>query len=123
MCAPHHFGGLGVRDEAGRSGVGVEYVCADGSRIPNVGEKLVPGLTDAGSKFQVNFQVTDVDRPLIAVSKLAAAGHDVWFGDTGCVITHARTRRETTFTKKNGVYVLRIWAPRRATPSSWGSRP
>lgn len=76
--------------------------------IPNAGGKLVPGLTDAGSKFQANFQATDVDRPLSAVSKLTAAGHDVWFGDTGDVITHARMGKQTMLEKKNGVYVLRI---------------
>lgn len=123
VCAPHHFGGTAVRDEAGRPGSGVEYVCADGSRIPNVGEKLVPGLTDEGTKFQVNFQVTEVDRPLIAVSKLTAAGHDVWFGDSWGVITHARTGKQTVFGKKNGVYVLRVWAPRGSSLLPGGSRP
>lgn len=62
---PAHFAMIGVRNEAGRAGAGVEHGCADRSRTPDVGEELVPGLTDEGSKFQVNFHVTDFDRPLI----------------------------------------------------------
>lgn len=38
------------------------------------------GLSEGGSKLSINFQVTTVDKPLIAVSKLTAAGHQVWFG-------------------------------------------
>lgn len=66
VCAPYHFAGVRVRDE---------YVCADGSRMPDMGEKLVQVLTDEGSKFKVGFLVTDVDRPRRAVLKLTAAGH------------------------------------------------
>ena len=112
VCGPMHFKAFSVRADAGRPGAGVEYICADGATIPNLGEKLVPGLTDSGEAFKVNFQVFDVDRPLIAVSRLAAAGYDVWFGEAGGAIVHKRTGRETPFTKKNGVYVMRIWALR-----------
>ena len=121
VCGPQHFEAVSVRADPHRPGAGVEYVCADGATIPNLGEKLVPGITDDGEKFKVNFQVCDVDRPLIAVSKLAAAGYDVWFGDTHGAIVDTRTGRETPFIKKNGVYVLRIWAPCRPESSSAAS--
>jgi hypothetical protein len=42
------------------------------------------------------------------------AGHDVWFGKTHGVITHGTTGQSTVFAKKNGVYVLKVWAPRPA---------
>jgi hypothetical protein len=70
----------------------------------------------------INFQVTTVDRPLVAVSKLTAAGHDVWFGEHHGVITHGSTGKQTRFTKKSGIYMLRIWVPRAPTTSSGGSR-
>ena len=108
VCGPSHFKAFSVRADADRPGAGVEYVCADGATIPNIGEKLVPGVTDSGEAFKVNFQVCDVDRPLIAVSRLAAAGYDVWFGEAGGTIVHKRTGRETPFTKKKGVYVMRV---------------
>ncbi len=49
------------------------YVTADGGRVPDMGEKMVNGLTGEGAKLAVNFQVTAVDRPPTAASKLTAA--------------------------------------------------
>ena len=123
VCGPQHFQGIETQTDPERAGAGTEYICADGGRIPNMGEKLVCGLSEEGSKLSINFQVTTVDKPLIAVSKLTAAGHQVWFGKQHGVITHGVTGKTTTFEKKNGVYVLRVWAPRPATartPSSSG---
>ena len=99
----------------------MEYVTADGGRIPNLGEKLVCGLSDEGSKLSINFQVTAVDKPLIAVSKLTGAGHDVWFGRDHGVITHGGSGKKTKFFKRNGVYVLKVWAPV-VSPVSGGMR-
>ena len=42
----------------------VQYICADGGEIPNVGSKAVKGLTTEGAKMNVTFQVTQVARPL-----------------------------------------------------------
>lgn len=53
-------------------------------------------------KFQVTFQV---DRPLIAVSTLTPACHDVWLGQQW-LIPHARTGRQTAFVKRGGVMRL-----------------
>ena len=117
VCGPQHFSGIEMTVDPNRAGAGTEYICADGGRIRNQGEKLVPGLSDEGSRMKINFQVTNVEKPLIAVSKLTAAGHDVWFGQQHGTITHGDTGKQTTFFKKNGVYVLRVWAPR-ARPAS-----
>jgi hypothetical protein len=125
VCGPQHFAGVSVNSAAGRAGAGVEYICADGGRIPNIGEKLVGGVSDEGHKLSINFQVACVDRPLIAVSKLTAAGHDVWFGKTYGVITNGATGQSTVFKKKNGVYVLKMWSPRSpvaCSPLSGGTR-
>jgi hypothetical protein len=120
VCGPQHFGGIDMTVDPNRAGAGTEYVCADGGRIPNMGEKSVPGLSDAGTRLAIKFQVTTVDRPLIAVSKLTAAGHIVKFGNQNGTITHGATGKQTQFRKKNGVYVLRIWVPR-APPASSSS--
>ena len=81
--------------------------------------------------MNIKFQVTHVDKPLIAVSKLTAAGHKVEFdGDTGSIVNKANGN-VTTFIRKNGVYVLQIWvkrhpstvaAIRSSAPLSGGSR-
>jgi hypothetical protein len=119
VCGLQHFPGIDMKVDPGRASAAVEYICADGARIANMGEKLIPGLSDEGSRLSINFQVTQVDRPLLAVSKLTSAGHGVWFGEDHGVITHGGTGKHTYFRKRNGIYVLRIWAPR---ASSGGSR-
>ena len=117
VCGPQHFSGIEMTVDPHRTGAGTEYICADGGRIRNQGEKMVPGLSDEGARMKINFQVTNVEKPLIAVAKLTAAGHDVWFGPQHGTITHGNTGKQTTFIKKDGVYVLRVWAPR-ARPAS-----
>jgi hypothetical protein len=119
VCGPQHFMGVDLLSGDDRPNAGVEYICADGGRISNVGEKAVRSVTDNGVPLNVTFQVTAVDRPLLAVSKLTEAGHQVWFGKDLGTITHGRTGKVTSFKKRNGVYVLDMWV-RRAT--SGGSR-
>jgi hypothetical protein len=117
VCGPQHFSGIDMTVNPNRASAGTEYICADGARIRNQGEKLVPGLSDEGSSMSINFQVTQVEMPLIAVSRLTAIGHQVWFGGDHGVITHGSSGKQTKFFKKKGVFVLRIWVPR-ASPAS-----
>ena len=105
VCGPQHFDGIEMTVDPNRVGAGTEHICADGGRIRNQGEKMVPGLSDKGSRMKINFQVTNDEKPLIAVSKLTEAGHDVWFGKQHGIITHGGTGKQTTFFKKNRVYV------------------
>ena len=118
MCGPQHYRGVRTLADENRASAGVEYVCADGGRIPNLGEKAINGLSEEGQKLAIKFQVTNVDRPLIAVSKLTSAGHDVWFGETHGVITHGVTGKHRTFIKKDSVYVLKVWVPRPAAAAA-----
>ena len=94
----------------------VQYICADGGKIPNLGTKTVQGLTTQGEKMSVKFQVTQVTRPLIAVSKLTEAGHDVNLHKKGGTIRNHASGKVTTVRKVDGVYVLDIWV--RCTPAS-----
>jgi hypothetical protein len=114
VCGPQHFVSVPTIADATRASAGVEYVCADGGRIPNLGEKMINGLSDDGQKLAIKFQVTSVNQVLVAVAKLTLAGHDVRFRPKFGVITHGVTKRETIFPKKNGVYMIKIWVPRHA---------
>jgi hypothetical protein len=117
VCGPQHFSGIDMTVNPDRASARTEYITADGGRIRNQGEKLVPGLSDEGASMNINFQVTQVETPLIAVSKLTAVGHQVWFGGDHGYITHGSSGKHTKFFKKKGVFVLRIWVPR-ARPAS-----
>ena len=123
VCGPAHFGAFQALTDPSRPNAGVENVCADGGRIHNVGEKSVKSLSDDGVKLNVTFQVAAVDRPLISVAKLTAAGHRVRFEPDHATIVNIASGRKTHVEKKNGVYVLRMWVPAAAQlsePSSSG---
>ena len=112
VCGPQHFAGVKTVAKADRASAGVQYVCADGGVILNLGEKSISSISEEGQKLGILFQVTSVDKVLIAVAKLTNAGHDVWFGKNHGVITHGVSGRQTKFIKKNGVFVLKLWVLR-----------
>ena len=120
VCGPEHFENFPVVTNEGSAKARMEYVCADGGRIPNLGAKEVKSIMNDGEKLNVKFQVTKVDRPLLAVSKIVEAGHHVTFNDKGGSITHGTTGHKTMFAKQNGVYVLDLWVP--LAHSSGGKR-
>ena len=64
--------------EASRAGV--MYEIADGTEIPNLGEKLMPIMTAEGTTRGLRAQVADVSKPLQAVRSLIRTGHAVIFG-------------------------------------------
>ncbi len=83
-----------------------------------MGEKSVKALSEEGAPLAIKFQVTNVDKPLIAVSKLTAAGHEVSFHEKGGTITNKANGKTTAFKRKNNVYVLQIWVKKRRSPST-----
>jgi hypothetical protein len=115
VCGPQHFTGTETVADAERANASAEYITAAGEKLFNFGEKAVCGQTEEGEKLSIVFQVTSVDKVLVAVSKLTGAGHDVHFHKTGGVITHGVTGRRTLFTRKNNVYILKIWVRRAVT--------
>ena len=63
------------------SEAGVTYEIADGTEIPNLGEKLMPVVTAEGAWKGLRAQVADVSKPLQSVRSLVKSGHVVVFGD------------------------------------------
>ncbi len=58
-----------------------KYVAANGSRMDNYGQKRIPFKMKGGEGAQsIVFQVTDVTRPLAAVSRIVEKGNVVHFG-------------------------------------------
>ena len=53
---------------------GITYVAANGSRMPNMGEKKVTFETTDGLNSSIMFQVTKVKKPLATVSKITEIG-------------------------------------------------
>jgi hypothetical protein len=120
VCGPEHFEETILLDNPARPSANTEYVTADGARLPNMGEKAVKALSDEGAPLAVKFQVTLVDKPLLAVSMLTAAGHEVSFHERGGTITNKANGKTTVFKRKNNVYVLPMWV-RRSRPQGAAS--
>eukprot|EP00973_Karenia_brevis_P076629 10644604-Karenia_brevis.AAC.1 len=58
---------------------GMCYLGADGSEIPNVGERTVCAVTEDGSAARMRFQVCPVTKALGSVSRMTQAGNKVVF--------------------------------------------
>ena len=93
-------------------GKGQEYTAANGATIEEVGTKT-PTLTfQNGDVEKLKFRVMDVHKPLVAVSKIVAAGNKVVFqleGSGGSYIESLATGKRKKVYEKNGVYVLPSW--------------
>ena len=88
---------------------GLYYVSASGERMPNLGQQVVPVITEDGTDATMTFQVADVTRPLCSVSRICEKGNRVLFGEFGGVIQHVASGREIPFHKENNLYVLTFW--------------
>ena len=87
---------------------GIQYLAADGGRIPNLGEVHLGFITKEQHRCRITFQVANVKRPLLAVGTLTKAGNDVHFTTDGGTIVNRRTKRVISFHKVDGIYVLEL---------------
>ena len=92
---------------------GKKYRGPDSSRIPNLGQLDVTFESDEGHKCGMTWQIAEIERPLIAVSHLSAAGNKVVLGKDGGEVVHEGTGRRIKVLRKGGVYVMRMWVPQR----------
>ena len=107
VTSERHFPDIVTRPSQG-SRAGVEYINANGAKMPNRGEKLVPVrfLGNEGCAA-LRLQVTDVQRTLLSVSKICDSGHEVVFRKDGGYIRDVKTNAKIAdFVRSNGVYRL-----------------
>ena len=62
---------------------GQTYYSADGTALPNKGEKSFSAWTDCGQAVGQTFQIADITKPLLSVGKLANNSNLVLFGKRG----------------------------------------
>ena len=87
---------------------GVKYVTASGSVMSNKGEKEVKVRTKEGHKCMLRMQVTDVQKPLMSVSRICDAGHRVVFTRDGGYVEHEESGQKTEFARVANVYRLKV---------------
>jgi ribosomal protein L34E len=88
---------------------GAKYEGADGTIIRNQGEKRFHAESTEGVRRRFVAQVTDVNKGLLSVSKLAKAGHKIVFDTEGSYIEDKATGEVMNLTESGGMYMLKIW--------------
>ena len=97
-----------VENEKSRSGV--KYEVAEGTLIPNRGEKRVLVESDEGVARGLTVQVTDVNKALLSVSKIVRKGHRVVFELGNSYIEDLSTGECMALKERGGMYMLKLWA-------------
>ena len=96
-----------LRESAG-SKTGVCYITANGSKMPNLGERRVHFRTANGSDSSVLFQVTHARKPLASVAKIVQKGNRVVFSPEASYIEHIRSGKRVPIVEANGTYHLDV---------------
>ena len=115
-----------VRESPG-SRAGQRFLVADGSTVPNLGEKRLEGQSETGENIQHTFQMADVTSPLTSVGDLCDEGKAVLFGPRGGLVLDMATNAITPFPRLEGRYKWNIWVntvqPEQQGSSSQSSQP
>ena len=91
-----------------RSKAGRHYVGANDKEIRNLGERLVPFVSQEGFETSVKFQTAEVSRVLISGDKLLEAGCDVLLSKNNPRIVDKR-ERVFKLQRRKGVFLLKMW--------------
>ena len=95
------------------SKAGVEYTCASGGVIPNLGEQVLNVVTQNGRDAQVRYQSADVSRTLNSVSEICDGGGEsgqyVLFSKWGGQILNPETGTRMSFDREGGIYTMGMW--------------
>jgi hypothetical protein len=88
---------------------GVVYEVANGIRIPNLGEKRFVGVTESGGGREVVAQICDVNKALLSVRRMVAAGNAVVFGPERSYIQNIETGEIMELEEREGMYMVKMW--------------
>jgi len=88
---------------------GVQYEVADGTLIPNLGEKKFIAVSDNGVARQMRAQVCDVNKALLSVHRVVQAGNRVVFASSGSYVEDETAGETMELIEKGGMYMLKLW--------------
>ena len=97
--------------EASRTGKG--FTGAEGSKLPNLGEKHANGVTDEGLPINMTWQVAGkLKRNLAAIGRICSEGNRVVFDEEGSYIENKSTKAQIPMRKVGGLFEFDLWLPR-----------
>ena len=88
---------------------GIQYEVADGTLIPNLGEKKYIAVSDTGVARHMKSQVCDVNRALLSVHRCVQAGNRVIFAPSGSYIEDEASGEVMPLMEQGGMYMLKLW--------------
>ena len=101
--------GIPIVDSAGPR-AGLEYKVANGDGLPNLGERRCLLMTLGSSTAKrIVFQVADVHKPLLSISRCADMGFTCVLGKLGGYLQDEMTGERIPLQRRENLYVLRTW--------------
>ena len=101
---------------------GMEYEVANGETIPNVGERHCLLMTeDSNNPKSIVFQVADIHKPLLSVSRCADLGFQCSLEKDGGRLLDVQSGEVIPLHRRGNLYVMRAWV--RQNKSSDFARP
>ena len=94
---------------------GQRYECANGSQIPNLGERKFLGWTEEDGQKGITAQVCGVTQNLLSVSGMTKKGHRVVFDNDGSYIEDKATGEKSWMHEVNGMYMLKLWVSKKTS--------
>ena len=85
---------------------GVNFISANGAKIPNKGEQKVRFMTPEGTWATWIFQVAGINKPLVSVSKLIADGWRVIFDEERSYLQHKATGHTIDLKCERGIFTV-----------------
>ena len=88
---------------------GKKYRAANGQLIKDEGLRSLNAVVRSGNRKvlrKVNCRVTQVNKMLLAVSKIVDAGNTVQFSEEESFIQNTKSKEKLPLRRENGVYVL-----------------
>ena len=101
----------GIKESAG-SKAGQTFTSASGKIMKHEGEVSLNCLTSTGTGMTAVFQIADITRPLLSVSKICENGNMISCGSNGGVSHHLESGTKTFFGRSNGIYVIDLYIPK-----------
>ena len=104
-----------------QSMMSMTYSIADGTEIPNLGERRCLMWTDgARSSRKINLQVANVHKPLLSFSRCADIGFESRFGRIAGALIDSETGDVVPLQRKGNLYVLKCWLKRAPEQPNFG---
>ena len=88
---------------------GVQYEVANGVAIPNEGEKRLLAVSEENATRDITAQVCNVNKALLSVRRVVAAGNRVVFDAEASYIEDKATGEKMWLKEENGMYMLKMW--------------